>query len=274
MVQNFFDPARCSRCMICVERCPMKIIHEHRETGFPFVAERFFPICVRCGHCEASCPENAVTLNHPALQNVPDLQSDGVIASSQLVAYCLHRRSIRKYRPEVVERATIDELFHIVRYAPSGVNRQPLKWIVVHDRRKVRLLTNAAMEWIQDADRHQSATAVQLNFAGLLKSWHDGDDPICRGAPHLVIAHGRDADRIAAGDATIALAHLELGAPAFGLGACWAGYFTIAAGSSPKIKALLNLPEDQVVLGTMMLGYPATRYYRIPKRNYAAITWK
>jgi len=38
-------------------------------------------------------------------------------------------------------------------------------------------------------------------------------DPICRGAPHLVIAHGRKDNPAGFTDAVIALTHLDLAAP-------------------------------------------------------------
>ena len=152
--------------------------------------------------------------------------------------YCMRRRSVRKYRQEPVGKELLTELFDIVRYAPSGVNRQPVKWIAVHNSAVVKTLATAVMEWIQSAVEQKLPIAGYLNFSRLLQSWKDGNDPICRNAPHLVIAHANKNDRLAAGDATIALTHLELAAPAFGLGACWAGYFTIGAGQSQKIREL------------------------------------
>ena len=274
MVQNSFDLKKCTACKICAELCPLRIIEIDGQSGFPSISPRNNVLCVKCGHCEAACPENAVAINHPALQRVPETAADGKIAPAQLRAYCLRRRSVRKYRQEPVGKDVITELFDIVRYAPSGVNRQPVKWIVAHNPESVKTFANATMEWIQSAVEQKLPIAMQLNFSGLLRSWKNGEDPICRSAPHLVIAYAHKNDRMAAGDATIALTHLELAAPAFGLGACWAGYFTIVASASDKLKQLIELPADHVVLGTMMLGFPQSKYFRIPKRNSASITWR
>jgi nitroreductase/NAD-dependent dihydropyrimidine dehydrogenase PreA subunit len=274
MVQNYFDLKKCTACGICYGICPIGIIEKDAQSGFPFVSERNMAVCIKCGHCEAACPENVIAINHPSLQNVSSVKADGAISSDQLRVYCLRRRSVRKYRQEVVGKEVITALFDIVRYAPTGVNRQPVKWLVVHNPDVVKQLSDATMAWIETAVEQRLPLAVHMNFHRLVQSWKEGSDPICRSAPHLAIAYVPKNDRIAAGDATIALAHLELGAPAFGLGACWAGYFTIVASQSEKVKELLALPVDHVVLGTMMLGYPQTKYFRIPKRNFAAITWK
>jgi nitroreductase len=130
------------------------------------------------------------------------------------------------------------------------------------------------MAWIEDAVEKKVPLAVNMNFHRLVQSWRQGSDPICRSAPHLAIAYVNKNDRMAAGDATIALTHLEHAAPAFGLAACWAGYFTVVAAQSEKVKELLSLPADHVVMGTMMFGVPATKYYGIPKRNFVSIEWK
>ena len=120
----------------------------------------------------------------------------------------------------------------------------------------------------------KSPLALQYNFRRLVDSWDKGTDPICRNAPHLIIAYCRKEDRVASGDATIALAHLELVVPAFGLGACWAGYFAIAASASQELKNLIELPQDHVVSGALMIGYPKYNYVRVPKRNSASVMWK
>ncbi len=260
--------------MICTDLCPTQIIRKNIETGFPYIANQLEAVCIRCGHCEAACPENAVTVDHPSLNNVPKISPEADITPEQLAAYCLKRRSIRKFRPQPVDRRMLEDLFDIVRYAPSGINRQPVKWIVVHDTAKVRQLANAVMSWMDEADREKSPLASRMNFGYLLQSWRKGNDPICRNAPHLAVAGIKRGDRMGESDAVIALSHLELAAPAFGLGACWAGYFKLAASASLLVKDLLDLPADQEVSGAMMLGYPATQYFRIPKRNASAITWK
>ena len=181
---------------------------------------------------------------------------------------------MRAYKQDPVGKEVINEILDIVRYAPSGVNRQPVKWIFVQDQKTVNQMANAVINWMREAVEKKSPLAAQLNFARLIKSWDKGNDPICRNAPHLIIAYGKKEDRMASGDATIALAHLELVVPAFGLGACWAGYFGIAASGSQDLKNLMELPQDHVVFGALMIGFPKYKYARVPKRNEVNVVWK
>lgn len=274
MVQNYFDLSKCNNCGICFAICPVRIIYKDEKTGSPFVSETNIGTCIKCGHCEAVCPQNAIQVNFEKLLRVPDQDGTEKLTPKQIKAYFFGRRSIRAYKPDPVDREIFKEMLDIVRYAPSGVNRQPVKWIVVQDQKTVNQMANAVVNWMRDAVEKKSPFAGQLNFARLIKSWDKGNDPICRNAPHLIIACGQKEDRMAPGDATIALSHLELVAPAFGLGACWAGYFAIASSGSQELKNLAELPQDQVVVGALMMGYPKYKYARLPKRNEAHVVWK
>jgi nitroreductase/NAD-dependent dihydropyrimidine dehydrogenase PreA subunit len=274
MIQNFFDLSKCNLCGICSEICPVQIIKKQEGTACPFVPENRAASCTKCGHCEAICPQNAIQVNHEKLQHASELAVTEKMTPDRIKAYFLNRRSIRVYKEAPVDKSVIEEILDIVRYAPSGVNRQPVKWIVVSDRKTVNQLSNAVINWMRDAVERKSPLAGPLNFDGLIKSWDKGNDPICRSAPHLIIAYGPKEDRMAPGDATIALSHLELIAPAFGLGACWAGYFAIASSNSQELKNLIELPQDHAVFGALMVGVPKYTYARVPGRNAAKVIWK
>jgi hypothetical protein len=59
-----------------------------------------------------------------------------------------------------------------------------------------------------------------------------------------------------------------------GVGTCWAGYFNMAAGLWPPLQQALDLPVDEVPLGTMMAGYAQYRYQRLAARQVPSITWR
>jgi nitroreductase len=106
----------------------------------------------------------------------------------------------------------------------------------------------------------------------MLDAWDRGVDYICRGAPHLAIAHGpRDWGLT---DGAIALTYLEMLAPSFGVGACWAGYLTGASNNYEPLKRELALADGHVVAGALMLGYPVHRFHRIPNRQPLKVQWR
>jgi nitroreductase len=109
---------------------------------------------------------------------------------------------------------------------------------------------------------------------GLAAEWAAGRDRICRSAPHLIVAYGAKNFPPALSGCLIALTTLELAAPAFGLGACWAGYFDLAANHHLPLAEALGLPDGHQSYGGLMIGYPRFAYPRMPLRNPADITWR
>lgn len=115
--------------------------------------------------------------------------------------------------------------------------------------------------------------AGPLHLDRVVASWEGGEDRVCRSAPHIVVAHAPAASVHAPAASTIALTYLELAAFSMGLGACWAGYFNLAANFYPPLARALALPEGHRCFGAMLVGYPKYTYKRIPLRNEAAVTW-
>jgi len=196
------------------------------------------------------------------------------ITPEQIRSYFPMRRSIRRYKQQPVDRQTLEQVMEIVRFAPSGVNHQPVRWVVIYSTAEVKKLTGMVIDVMRQMVKDKSPSAAMMNFQNMVSAWDQGEDNVCRKAPHLIIAYGRKEDRIAPVDATIALTHFELAAPAFGLGACWAGYFSIIMNLSPALRKAAGIPDDHVQLGSMLVGYPQYMPKRIPKRKQASITWK
>jgi nitroreductase len=165
------------------------------------------------------------------------------------------------------------KLIDVARFAPSASNRQPVRWLVIHEGAEVRRLAGLVVDWIRAALPTQT-TAARRNNQRVISLWESGIDMICRGASHLIVACGPTDSPWAASDCAIALTYLELAAPSLGLGACWGGFFTAAARQWPPLQEALALPDGQVVCGALMVGYPRYRYHRLPGRNEPQITWR
>jgi nitroreductase/Pyruvate/2-oxoacid:ferredoxin oxidoreductase delta subunit len=273
MSKVVFSSSRCIHCTLCSRACPVGIISHDAGTMMPFIAPADDERCIQCGHCEAVCPTDAIVLTGTNLEP-SRFAVTADLSPEQVAGYFQARRSIRLYKQEAVDPETLNRLFDIVRYAPTGINRQPLSWTIINGPEKVQAIVKAIIGWSRSLIEKKHPMALQFRFDRMVQAWDKGADPICRRAPCLVIAHSLKEDKMAGTDATIALAHLELAAPAFKLGACWAGYVGIAASMSPEVRAALEIPEDQACLGVMMLGYPVVNYQRPPKRKPAVTTFR
>ena len=196
------------------------------------------------------------------------------VSAEQVADWLKSRRSIRAYRETLVDRPLIEQALETARFAPSGHNRQPVSWIVVSGRDKISLLASAVIEWMRNAVAGGHPAAARLGFEGLVRRWDQGDDQICRNAPHLLLAHGPQSDTIAPGSCIIAVTYLQLAAAGLGLGTCWAGYVMIAMGLEPAFAKLIGLPEGQQVYGATLLGHARYKYHAIPARNELRVEWR
>jgi nitroreductase len=139
------------------------------------------------------------------------------------------RYSVRGYRSDPVDDATLGQVLEAARRAPTASNRQPFRLIVVHTRgRKDELLRIYGRPWFVQAPLVLAMVAVPS------EAWRRVDD--------------KPYDEV---DATIAMDHLVLAATALGLGTCWIAAFDPAAA-----REVLGLPDDVEPLAFTPLGLP------------------
>lgn len=138
------------------------------------------------------------------------------------------RRSIRKYKPDAVEKHKLDMVLESARLAPSAANRQPWHFIVITDKTiKVNLKS------AYSAERIQQAPVVIVCCADSSVSWKRHD--------------GKDYSEV---DAAIAMQNLILTASELGLGTCWIANF-----NEKIMKEILEIPDHISVVAMTPLGY-------------------
>jgi nitroreductase len=142
------------------------------------------------------------------------------------------RYSVRAYRPDPVEEATLQRVLEAARLAPTASNRQPFQLIVIHTAgREADLLRIYNRAWFVQAP-------LILCACGLVEQgWVRMD-----GKKYVDV------------DVAIAMDHLILAATALDLGTCW-----IAAFDPDAARQVLGLPEGVEPIAFTPLGYPADR---------------
>lgn len=266
-----FDMEKCTTCGICSMICPLNIIMPGEE-GNPSLPVEYESFCSRCGHCEAICPSSAITVNYQVFPPEDDIADIGQINSGMLTKYVQSRRSIRAFKNKPVEKEKITSIFEAVRFAPSGMNAQPVKWLVVTDSAKIKKFANLTIDWMRIMDEKGSDHPLRPIFSTLIALADAGFDPICRDAPSLVYAYTENAI-VGHIDSIIALTIFDLMAPSFGLGACWAGLLHIAAVEYQPLKEAIGIP-DCILQYPILFGYPKYKYRKIPGKNKANIIWR
>jgi len=267
------DPETCTGCGTCTEVCTMAIIEQQEEGSLPQLKKEKAATCISCGQCEVYCPTGAITQDSPVAGSRAGAgpAATGEILPGPLGTFMKSRRSIRKYRPDPVPKETIEAILDIARYAPSAMNGQPVGWLVISgtEVQKVAGLTVDYMRELVKTDHPLSAYAPRF-----IAGWDSGTDVICHRAPHLLVAHIPSDNPMASNDAIIALTHVDIAAPAFGLGTCWAGLVAMASFSYQPLKDFLALPKGRSPAYAMMLGYPKYKPHQIPDRKPLQVTWR
>jgi len=268
------DQKKCKRDGICAAECPAQIIVQADKKSFPSLLTNGEEFCINCGHCVVVCPYGALTLSTMPVGGCPPIDKSLLPTAPALKQLLLARRSVRQYKKTPVSHQLLEELLDAARYAPTGSNKQQVHWMVFQKPDDVHKLAAMVIDFMKTMLPVTTDEAMVRRFRRLLDAWDQGRDRVMRGAPHLIVAHSPSDLSFPEADCAIALTYLELYAYAKGLGTCWAGYFTGAAGlHEPLIKAL-NLPPGHQCYGAVMLGYPQYTYHRIPRRNEPLITWR
>lgn len=268
------DEPLCSGCGTCSAVCPYFILVRDGSKTAPVIDPVRVNTCVHCGHCQAVCPEGAITVSYAGEGELSKGKESGFVPSALLGTHIMSRRSIRDFLSDPVPEELLRQILDIVRYAPSGMNGQPVHWTVITEPEKIHDIVGSIINWARNVEKNQPGHPLAPILPMVIKAWDSGADPVCHHAPALLLAHGYNNNPNAYTDSIIALTHLDLIAPSFGLGTCWAGFVQIGAAASPEITRALCLPKGHVLQHAMLAGFPKYHFRRIPKRDALRVTWR
>lgn len=156
-----------------------------------------------------------------------------------------NRRSIRLYKKRPVDESLIEKVIDAARYAPSGANLQPWKFVVITDK----------------AMREKIGKGAKFFF---VKSHHVSEAPVL-----IACLADLKKSKWAVIDTSMACQNLMLAAHALGLGTCFVGIF-----DEEETKRQLGIPDNFKVIGLITLGYPARKEEMPTRLSVQEITYK
>jgi nitroreductase len=151
------------------------------------------------------------------------------LCAVELAELIRSRRTIKAYAPAPVDRATLDELFELARWAPNHNLTNPWRFRVLGPRALERLKQAAGPEAAAKLDRAPTLVAVSVA--------QTGEDPV------------RDEEDLIAG--SLAGYIVLLAAHGRGLAGYWR---TPAVLRTPEGLAACGVPEGEAMLGLLHLG--------------------
>ena len=267
------NSSKCTKCNTCIASCPVLCISSDSESKLPIIKPEKEASCVHCGHCESICPEGALvhSLSQQALQSAKEQSK--LVNAADLALYIKQRRSIRNFKKDTIDKRLLEQTFDVVRYAPTGHNRQKNQWIVVYDTKVVEAIAAATIEWMRGVAKANPEMAANYGFPGLVIAYDRGRDLISRNAPHLIISYTPASHTVGPKDAVIATTQMDLYLPSLGVGTCWAGFIYMALQQSAELKKIVGLDENSTVHAALLIGYPKYNYHKIPNRKEADVKW-
>ncbi len=162
------------------------------------------------------------------------------------------RRSVRSYENKPIPRDIVNTIIEAGNQAPSAMNSQPWRFVIVEDKELKGKLLQAALpkaknilKFARDADPER--------YKLIAKRYEEMEDPIYYSAPVIlfVIGSGRYADH----SCPLACQNIMLSAYSLGLGSCWVGFGSMITDDAGIVKAL-ELKDDEKIFGPIVLGYP------------------
>ena len=149
------------------------------------------------------------------------------IDSMQMLSLIKTRRSVRKYKDQPISDSDLKKILEAGRWAPSGANLQPWRFIVIQDKALIKQIG-------------------EFCYFSLIKSRH-----VSEAATVIIICgDSRTMGNTWEKDCMIAGTNMTLMAAALEIGSCWIGAF-----NESEIKHLISVPDYLKVIALISLGY-------------------
>ena len=182
---------------------------------------------------------------------------------NQVIEVINRRRSWRSYDERQVPKELVQQCIDAANEAPSGMNGQPWRFVVIQEASMRRRLFDAAYpKWRKLYERLMSnpETAVDAEKYGRM------EDPVFYKAPTVIYVIGTRAI-----DCALACENMMIAAESLNLANCYIVFGSMIK-DDPEVMKTLNLGEKEEIYGPILLGYPKGKP-EIPEKKPAKIMW-
>ncbi len=290
-INNFL----CKKCALCIEVCPNKLIIKN-ETNEITSKSSWFDLCFKCGQCMAICPSKAIEVNCLSYEkdffDIP--QAEPNLYENTFFELIHTRRAIRNFKDKKVPIELLTKIAEAISFAPPSFPPIKIKIIVVQNseiikrslpymidfyEKLVKKMKNPIYRYLINKEiGHSKFETLQKHLIPLLISrlpaLKDGtEDTIIRNAPAMILFIADKNEEDFSKDISIAATYGILAAHALGLGASIMDILHPAINKIKELRSLYKIKENQIVLNSIIIGYPKFRYQRGIKRNLKCISW-
>ncbi|UCD84324.1 MAG: nitroreductase family protein [Deltaproteobacteria bacterium] len=311
------DPEKCSGCGLCYEICAFgSYLWEYDRPKPEYAMElggKMQCTCVGCRACIAVCPQDAITIKGSMVFTAgkyrsvypereisyptplgPGKDYESIFQDLTEVERVIYRRrSNRIFKKDKPPREMIHRLLETARFAPTAGNCQPVRFIVIDDRKLIdelrdgispnlkmltklhrkRGLLGRFLIWLYGLSKPGTVDIrpVYALKAFLLDTEKKLD--LFQHAPVLILVLG---DTRGVGkyqlDCGIASQNIVLTAHSLGLGTCYIGFIE-ALNMNARLKKKLGIEYPYSVVTSIALGYPRAKQDAVVEREITPVQW-
>lgn len=253
------DKDKCIHCGMCEKDCGTGIITLDQDK-IPTIKKEDEQCCMKCQHCLAICPVGAISICDKNPQD--STICDNLPSDEQILNLIKHRKSIRHYKQENLDKETLEKLKNMLKYSPTGCNNHKLHIALIDDIEVMNKFRNRTNNTIKKIILSDALAPVTKKFGKYRQAFIDGKDVIFRGAPHMLVVSVPVNAPCAPVDPIILLSYFELYAKSLGVGTLWCGFGEIALKLMPELCEYLEIPNGYKVGYVMLFGKTDLKYHR------------
>jgi nitroreductase len=185
---------------------------------------------------------------------------------NKVIETIMNRRSVRAYDSKPILKEILQTIIDAGNAAPSGMNAQGWRFVVVQDKAFKEKLMSIAIpryqKWMEKVPQALTDLRKEIDAST--------NDPIYYNAPVIifVIGSGMTGDF----DTPMVCENMMLAARSFDIGSCWV-YFGQLPLDDAEVRKELELQEGEKVYGPILLGYPKGEFPESPEKKEPKIKW-
>lgn len=173
------------------------------------------------------------------------------------------RRSVRAYTDEPVSKEQIETVLEAGIWAPTGMHREPWKFIVIEDKKLIKYVSD------------ETKILVQQMMPPLAKQFSTNADIICYNAPVLVLVCAEKDEQwgnINLLDSVLAAQNMFLKAYELGLGTCYMGFANFI-NNKPEVLKKVGVPDNCTMMVPFIIGHPKIKHGTGKRNKPVILSW-
>lgn len=245
MTSRVIDAEKCIGCGKCVIDCINQyLILTEDADGHKKASFKDRGRCIECGHCNAICPQRAITGG-----KVEELNG----CDDKLLLLMGSKRTVRHY----IKGSAIpqDQLYSIIlagHSAPTDRNRKSARILLIKD--SLPKVYNTALDYLV-AEVQKTGTINPLYVPTMYLD--SKREEILWNAEYLVVFVGLPSSII---DASISAERMQLEAESLGICTAYRGDMKTAINNVEELRTLLGIRNNEEVLITFTMGISNLKY--------------